>query len=237
MNPYFAEFAGTALLILMGSSINANVVLSGTKGHQSGWAIITLGWGIAVFVGVYASTALGGSGHLNPAVSVGLAVVGLMDAKLLAGYILAQMAGAMAGATLGWLAFKPHFDATHDPDAQLAVFSTSPAIRNFSSNLITEVIGTFVLVFGALTATAPETNLGALNALPVALLVMGIGMGLGGPTGYAINPARDLGPRIMHYILPISGKRDSDWQYSWIPVAGPLVGGVLAAIAYAACMG
>lgn len=229
MSVYFAEFIGTFLLITMGAAINANVVLAQTKGHNSGWTVITIGWGIAVFLGVYTATAMGGSGHLNPAVSIGLAAFGELDTALLAGYVVAQIAGAFAGAVVAWLAFLKHFDTTDDEGAILAVFSTAPAIRHRPANLLTEAIGTFVLVLGALSASAPESSLGALDALPVALLVMGIGMGLGGPTGYAINPARDLGPRIAHQLLPIAHKGSSDWAYSWVPIVGPVIGGLLGA--------
>lgn len=229
MSVYFAEFLGTFLLITVGAAINANVVLAQTKGHNSGWTVITIGWGIAVFLGVYTATAMGGSGHLNPAVSIGLAAFGGLDSALLAGYVVAQIAGAFAGAVVAWLAFLKHFDATDDEGAILAVFSTAPAIRHRPANLMTEAIGTFVLVLGALSASAPESSLGALDALPVALLVMGIGMGLGGPTGYAINPARDLGPRIAHQLLPIAHKGSSDWSYSWVPIVGPVIGGLLGA--------
>ena len=229
MSAYLAEFIGTFLLITVGASINANVLLAQTKGHNSGWTVITIGWGIAVFLGVYTATSLGGSGHLNPAVSVGLAAFGGLDSALLGGYVAAQLAGAFVGAVVAWLAFLKHFDATDDQDAILAVFSTAPAIRHRLSNAITEVIGTFVLVLGALSASAPESSMGALDALPVALLVMGIGMGLGGPTGYAINPARDLGPRIAHQLLPIARKGSSDWGYSWVPIVGPVMGGLLGA--------
>lgn len=229
MSVYFAEFIGTFLLITVGAAINANVVLAQTKGHNSGWTVITIGWGIAVFLGVYTATAMGGSGHLNPAVSIGLAAFGGLDTALLVGYVVAQIAGAFAGAVVAWLAFLKHFDATDDEGAILAVFSTAPAIRHRPSNFLTEAIGTFVLVLGALSASAPENSLGALDALPVALLVMGIGMGLGGPTGYAINPARDLGPRIAHQLLPIAHKGSSDWAYSWVPIVGPVIGGLLGA--------
>lgn len=235
MTPYIAEFIGTFLLIAVGASVNANVVLSKTKGHQSGWTIITAGWGVAVFLGVYASTSLGGSGHLNPAVTIGLATFELFDSSLTMGYIIAQLTGAFLGAIAAWLAFWAHFKETMDADAILAVFSTSPAIRHAPSNLLTEMIATFVLVFGALCASAPESSLGALDALPVALLVVGIGMGLGGPTGYAINPARDLGPRIAHQLLPIPHKKGSDWSYSWIPIFGPIVGSLIASWIFQFC--
>ena len=227
MSPYLGEFLGTFLLILMGGGVNANLDLAKTKGSDSGWLLMSWGWGMAVFLGGYTAIELGGSGHLNPAISIGMAAFGKLDSTLLLGYVFAQMAGAFCGAVGTWAAFRMHFKATENADRKLGVFSTSPAIRHASSNFLTELIGTFVLAFGALAASAPTSSLGALDALPVALLVAGIGMGLGGPTGYAINPARDLGPRIAHFVLPISGKRDSDWSYSWIPVLGPIVGALL----------
>jgi len=227
MSPYLGEFLGTFLLILMGGGVNANLDLAKTKGSDSGWLLMSWGWGMAVFLGVYTAIELGGSGHLNPAISIGMAAFGKLDSTLLLGYVFAQMAGAFCGEVGTWAAFRMHFEATENADRKLGVFSTSPAIRHASSNFLTELIGTFVLAFGALAASAPTSSLGALDALPVALLVAGIGMGLGGPTGYAINPARDLGPRIAHFVLPISGKRDSDWSYSWIPVLGPIVGALL----------
>lgn len=232
MSPYLGEFLGTFLLILMGGGVNANLDLAKTKGSDSGWLLMSWGWGMAVFLGVYTAIELGGSGHLNPAISIGMAAFGKLDSTLLLGYVFAQMAGAFCGAVGTWAAFRMHFEATENADRKLGVFSTSPAIRHASSNFLTELIGTFVLAFGALAASAPTSSLGALDALPVALLVAGIGMGLGGPTGYAINPARDLGPRIAHFVLPISGKRDSDWSYAWIPVAGPIVGALLGAGLY-----
>ncbi|MBN8864753.1 MAG: aquaporin family protein [Sphingobacteriales bacterium] len=234
MSAFLGEFIGTALLILLGGGVVANVVLKDTKGNNSGWIVITFGWGMAVFVGVYASNHLGGSGHLNPAVSIALAAFNKFDSGLLATYIGAQMAGAMAGAFLVWLIYKPHFDASTDADGKMAVFCTAPAIRKPVFNFISECIGTFVLLFGALCISKPSGSMGALDALPVAFLVLAIGLSLGGPTGYAINPARDLGPRIVHFILPIAGKRNSDWSYAWIPVAGPIAGGLLAAAVYSA---
>lgn len=212
----------------MGDGVVANVVLNKTKGHNSGWIVITFGWAMAVFLGVYASTSLGGSGHLNPAVTIALAALSDFDSSLLPTYILAQFAGAITGAIIVWLAYKQHFDSTDDKNGKLAVFCTAPAIRRPLYNLITEIIGTFVLGFGALTMSKPATTLGTLDALPVGLLVLGIGLSLGGPTGYAINPARDLGPRIAHFILPIKDKGDSDWGYSWIPVLGPIIGALFA---------
>jgi glycerol uptake facilitator protein len=229
MSPFLGEFIGTALLIIMGCGVVANVLLSKTKGNNSGLIVIAFGWGMAVFLGVYASTKLGGSGHLNPAVTIALSVFGDFDSSLLPTYIAAQFGGAIAGACIAWLAYKQHFDATSDANLKMAVFCTGPAIRNAGYNLITEIIGTFILMFGALAMSPAASSLGTLEALPVGLLVLGIGLSLGGPTGYAINPARDLGPRIAHFILPIPGKRDSDWSYSWIPVLGPLIGALIAA--------
>ncbi len=232
MSEFIGEFIGTALLIIMGSGVVANVVLTNTKGQNSGWIVITFGWAMAVFLGVYASNSLGGSGHLNPAVTIALAIFGDFDTSLTITYILAQLAGAFTGAIIVWLAYKNHFDVTQDANLKLAVFCTAPAIRNTGSNLITEFIGTFILLFGALAMSKPSASMGSLDALPVALLVLGIGLSLGGPTGYAINPARDLGPRIAHFILPIPGKRDSDWSYSWIPIIAPVLGGLAAAALY-----
>lgn len=233
MSPFIGEFIGTMLLIIMGDGVVANVVLNKTKGNNSGWIVITFGWAMAVFLGVYASTKLGGGGHLNPAVTLAMAAFNPdFDQSLLPAYVIAQLTGAIAGAIVVWLAYKQHFDETTDNNAKLAVFSTGPAIRNPGYNLITEFIGTFVLVLGALTMSNPVSSLGTLDALPVALLILGIGLSLGGPTGYAINPARDLGPRIAHFILPIKNKRDSDWGYSWIPVIGPILGGLVAAYVF-----
>jgi len=232
MNHFIGEFFGTAILIILGNGVVANVLLNQSKGHGSGWIVITFGWAIAVFTGVYTSTALGGGGHLNPAVSLALAAFSDFDSSLLVPYIGGQFAGAFTGAIIVWLAYKKHFDATTNADAIRAVFCTAPAIRNSFYNFITEAIGTFILVLGALLMSKPSASLGTLDALPVALLVLGIGLSLGGPTGYAINPARDLGPRIAHFILPIRGKENSDWKYSWIPVLGPIAGGMIAAWIY-----
>jgi len=228
MSPFIGEFIGTMLLIIMGDGVVANVVLNKTKGNNGGWIVITFGWAMAVFLGVFVSTNLGGSGHLNPAVTIAMVAFNNFDARLLPTYILAQFAGAITGAIIVWLAYKQHFDSTDDKDGKLAVFCNAPAIRGYGYNLITEIIGTFVLVFGAMAMSKPASTLGTLDALPVGLLILGIGLSLGGPTGYAINPARDLGPRIAHFILPIKNKRDSDWGYSWIPVIGPIIGGLLA---------
>ena len=234
MSHFLGEFAGTALLIIMGDGVVANVVLNKTKGNNSGWIVIALGWGMAVFLGVYTSTKLGGSGHLNPAVTIAMTAFNHFDSSLLLTYIGAQFAGAIVGAKIVWLAYKQHFDETEDKNLKLAVFCNAPAIRNTLYNLTTEIIGTFVLLFGALAMSPAASSLGTLDALPVGLLILGIGLSLGGPTGYAINPARDLGPRIAHFILPIKNKRDSDWGYSWIPVVGPVAGALLAAWVYQA---
>ena len=231
MNNFLYEMIGTAFLILLGNGVVANVVLNKTKGNNSGWIVITFGWAIAVFVGVYVSAAHSGA-HLNPAVTMALAILERTHWYDVPDYIAGQFAGAMIGSVLVWICYKKHFDETTDADAKLAVFCNSPAIPNTFFNLATEVIGTFALVFGILFISGADIKLGSLDALPVALLVLGIGLSLGGPTGYAINPARDLGPRIMHFILPIPGKRDSNWKYSYIPVLGPLLGGVLAALVF-----
>jgi glycerol uptake facilitator protein len=231
MKTLFSEFIGTALLVILGNGVVANVLLNKTKGNNSGWIVICFGWAIAVFVGVYASSA-GSGGHLNPAVTVAFAFVGRITWDSVPTYLAGQFLGAMTGALIVWVTYKKHFEETIAPDAKLAVFCTAPAIRNATSNLFSEMIGTFVLVFGVLLMAKPFNSLGALDALPVALLVLGIGISLGGTTGYAINPARDLGPRIMHALLPVRQKRDSDWSYSWVPVVGPLLGGILAALAF-----
>jgi glycerol uptake facilitator protein len=227
---FLAEFIGTAILLILGTGVVANVILKNTKGNGGGWIVIAFGWAIAVFAGVFASTRLGSAGHINPAVTIALTVFGDFDNALFLPYVLGQFTGAFTGACIAWLAYKQHFDATAEGDTKLAVFSTAPAIRNPVYNLLTEIIGTFILVLGALLMSKPFTSMGALDALPVGLLVLGIGLSLGGPTGYAINPARDLGPRIAHFLLPIPNKRDSDWSYSWIPVIGPIIGGLLAAL-------
>lgn len=232
-SPFLGEFAGTALLLTMGGGVVANVVLNKTKGNNSGWIVITFGWAMAVFLGVYASNTMGGGGHLNPAVTIAMYLFNdEFDKALMPTYIGAQFAGAFVGAVITWLCYKQHFDETTDAGLKLAVFSTGPAIRNPFFNFITEMIGTFILVFGALNMSPSESSMGTLNALPVALLVLGIGLSLGGPTGYAINPARDLGPRIAHAVLPMKNKGSSDWAYSWIPVLGPIAGAVLAALVF-----
>ncbi len=230
MSPFISEFVGTSILLLLGNGVVANVVLNKTKGNGSGWIVITFGWAMAVFVAVYASAAASGA-HLNPAVTIGLAVKN-DDWGNVPLYIGAQMLGAMFGSFLVWLSYRQHFDETENKDLKLAVFCTAPAIRNPLNNFISEVIGTFMLMMGVLFLSAPENKLGSLDALPVALLVLAIGLSLGGSTGYAINPARDLGPRMLHFILPIKNKRDSDWGYSWIPVIAPVVGAVLAVFVF-----
>lgn len=227
MSPFLAEFIGTMFIILLGNGVVANVLLAKSKGQNGGWIVITFGWAIAVFVGVYSSATVSGA-HLNPAISIALAAIGKFEWALVPSYILAQLLGAMTGSFLMWLAYKKHFDEVNDADAMMAIFCTAPAIRNTVANLATEIIGTFVLMLGVLFIAAPQNSLGALDALPVALLVLGIGLSLGGPTGYAINPARDLGPRIIHFILPIKNKRNSDWSYSWVPVVGPVIGALIA---------
>lgn len=229
MTPLMAEFLGTALLILLGCGVVANVVLQGTKGQGGGWIVITLGWGMAVFVGVVVSAG-GSGGHLNPAVSIGLAVAGKFPWASVPGYVAAQLVGAMAGAALVWLMYRPHFAVTDDPTAKLAVFATGPAIADVGSNLLSEILGTFVLVFMALSIASPEGGLGSLDALPIGLVVLVIGLGLGGTTGYAINPARDLGPRLVHAFFPIAGKGDSGWSYAWVPVVGPIIGAIAAGL-------
>jgi glycerol uptake facilitator protein len=245
MHAYLAEFLGTALLVLLGNGVVANVLLPKTKGNGSGWIVIAFGWGMAVFVAVRCVDSFSGA-HLNPAVTVGLAAAGNFSWSQAPAYIAAQMVGALVGAVLVFVFYRDHYAASDDSDAKLATFATAPAIRNYPNNLFSEVIGTMVLVLAALLAVDPsitmesgaETNqtgtlklgLGALGALPVGLLVLSIGLSLGGTTGYAINPARDLGPRIAHALLPVPGKRDSDWGYAWVPVVGPLLGSVLAVI-------
>lgn len=228
---FIAEFIGTMLLILLGDGVVANVVLNKTKGANSGWIVITMGWGMAVFVAVFCVADVSGA-HINPAVTLGLAITGNCEWPEVPIYLLAQFAGAAAGAGLVWLMYADHFTVTKDPDSKLAVFCTAPAIRRPHMNLISEIIGTAVLVYAVLHIASPEGGLGSLDALPVGLLVLVIGLSLGGTTGYAINPARDLSPRIMHHFLPIAGKRDSDWSYAWIPVVGPFIGGILAAVCF-----
>jgi glycerol uptake facilitator protein len=243
MEQYIAEFVGTAILILLGDGVVANVLLKNSKGEGSGWIVIAFGWGMAVAIAVYSVGAVSGA-HINPAVTIGLATIGEFPLADVPGYIVAQVLGAMFGAALVYATYLPHWGITDDPGLKLAVFSTGPQVREFPQNLITEVIGTAMLLLGVLGITAGAGGAVGVNAseqlaalygngiapLIVGLLVLAIGLSLGGPTGYAINPARDLGPRIAHALLPIPGKGSSDWEYSWVPVVGPIVGGILGAL-------
>jgi glycerol uptake facilitator protein len=231
MTAFTGEFIGTAILIILGDGVVANVLLNKTNGFNSGWIVITTGWAMAVFTAVFISAPASGA-HLNPAVSIALACAGKFSWSLVPQYILAQMLGAMAGALTVWLAYKQHFDATENAANKLAVFCTGPAIRNPVHNVLTETIGTFVFIVAVLHIIAPADALGSISALPVAFVVFAVGLSLGGPTGYAINPARDLGPRIMHAFLPIKNKGTSDWKHSWIPVFGPVIGAVIAALIF-----
>jgi glycerol uptake facilitator protein len=235
MTPFLAEYIGTGVLVLLGNGVVANVVLTDTKGQNSGWIVITTGWAMAVYVGVWIAVPYSGA-HLNPAVTIGLAAAGKLAWSSVPTYIIAQLLGAMTGAFGVWLVYRDHFNRTVDPALQLAAFSTAPAIRNTLSNVISEIVGSFVLLFTVLffvgaeiTDTKTKIGLGSLGALPVAFLIWSIGLSLGGTTGYAINPARDLGPRIMHFLLPMKNKKGSNWGYAWIPVFGPILGGLLAA--------
>lgn len=241
---YLAEFVGTLILILLGDGVVAGVLLRYSKAEDAGWIVITFGWGLAVAMAVYSVGWVSGA-HINPAVTVGLASIGAFEWAMVPGYIIAQLLGAFTGAVLVWLAYRDHWAATEDPGLKLAVFCTAPGIRNPVSNVITEIIGTAMLVFGVVAIganaaqidQASEIDLSAIFStgfvpLLVGFLVLSIGLSLGGPTGYAINPARDLGPRIAHAILPIPGKGGSDWGYSWIPVVAPIIGGVLGGLAY-----
>lgn len=230
MSPYVAEFFGTMVLILLGNGVVASVLLKGTKSENSGWLTIVLGWGLAVTLGIYAVGRISGA-HLNPAVTIGLWAAGDFESDLIIGYILGQFAGAFAGATLVWIHFHPHWNLTNNDALKLAVFCTAPAVRSPVSNLISEILATTVLITGVLFIGANKFAEG-LNPLIVGALVTSIGLSLGGTTGFAINPARDLGPRIAHAILPIPGKGSSDWSYSWIPVAGPTIGALLGAGLY-----
>lgn len=236
MSPFMAEFLGTAVLILLGNGVVANVVLKDTKGHNSGWIVITTGWALAVFTAVVIAGKFSGA-HLNPAVTLGLAITGAFAWNSVLMYVLAQLLGAMAGAGIVYLFYYDHYLITDDASAKLATFCTSPALRRGSLNFVNEVIGTFILIAAVLYVSGPNfttaqgelPGLGALGALPVALVVFAIGLSLGGTTGYAINPVRDFGPRCMHSILPIKGKGHSEWTYAWVPILGPLVGACLAA--------
>jgi glycerol uptake facilitator protein len=248
MHPVFAEFIGTCILVIFGDGVVANVLLARTKGQGGGgggaWIVITLGWGMAVFVAVSSVSAYSGA-HINPAISIALATAGKFPWESVPGYVLAQMLGAFLAAILVFLFYSRHFPLTDDPNLKLAVFCTAPNVPNQATAFFCETLATFLLVFPTLLMVEPgfqlpltdnpphsvKMGLGALGALPAALLVLAIGLSLGGTTGYAINPARDLGPRVAHALLPIPGKRDSDWGYSWIPVAAPILGGILAALA------
>jgi glycerol uptake facilitator protein len=239
MSPFLAELLGTMLLIILGDGVVANVVLNRTKGQNSGWIVITAGWAFAVTVAVYAVGSFSGA-HINPAVTIALAAIGKFAWAKVPMYIAAQLLGALLGGAIVWLAYWPHWAVTDNAASKLAVFSTAPAIRNTTANLLTEVIGTFVLVLGVLTILTPK-NLNPTHGWDVGfgpflvgILVWAIGLSLGGPTGYAINPARDLGPRVAHALLPIAGKGASDWGYAWIPVVGPIIGGLIAAVVYQA---
>jgi glycerol uptake facilitator protein len=250
MNPILAEFIGTTILIIFGNGVVANVVLSKTKGNNGGWIVITAGWALAVFVGVFSSQSFSGA-HLNPSVTLAMAQAGKFAWSAVPGYVLAQLAGGLVGGVLVYAFYREHFKLSDDPNAKLACFCTAPNIRNQWQAFFCEAMGTFLLVLpvflmtdakiklpGAAGATSDVIiGLGTLGALPVGLLVFAIGLSLGGTTGYAINPARDLGPRLAHALLPIPGKRDSDWAYAWVPVLGPMLGGVLAALVHVLLIG
>lgn len=245
MDAYLAEFIGTAILILLGNGVVANVLLTKTKGNDGGWIVITAGWGFAVYTAVLCVAEVSGA-HINPAVTIGLAVAGEFETTLVAGYIAAQMAGAVLGGVLVYIFYKSHYDATEEADLKLATFCTGPNIRNLPLNTFCEAVGTFVLVYAVLRMSEPTVQmfdgpevpigLGSVGALRVGLVVFAIGLSLGGTTGYAINPARDLGPRIAHAFLPISGKGSSDWGYSLVPIIGPCIGATLAALLHRAAL-
>lgn len=230
MAAIFGEFIGTMILIVLGSGVCAAVNLNKSKAQGSGWIVIAFGWAMGVAMAAYISGFMGPA-HLNPAVTVAMAMTGNLEMGLVVPFIIAQMLGAIVGAVLIWLAYLPHWAVTEDQDAILGTFATAPAIRNYPANLMTEILGTFVLVLGLLTFTQNEFA-GGVNVLAVGGLILAIGLSLGGPTGYAINPARDLGPRIAHAILPIANKGGSDWAYSWVPIVGPMIGGVIAVLVY-----
>lgn len=237
MSPFLAELIGTMLLIILGDGVVANVVLTQSKGQNSGWMVITTGWALAVTFAVYCVGSISGA-HLNPAVTIAMLCLGKIAAPVAGQYIVAQIIGGILGGIVVWLAYLPHWEVTKDKGAKLAVFCTAPAIRKPAFNVITEVIGTFMLVLGVLAILNPA-NLVAGSGFDVGfgpflvgVIVWSIGLSLGGPTGYAINPARDLGPRIAHALLPIAGKGDSDWGYAWVPIVGPILGGILAALFY-----
>jgi glycerol uptake facilitator protein len=237
MTPFIAESIGTMILVTLGDGVVANVLLNKSKGQNAGWIVVTAGWAFAVTIAVYCTVAISGA-HLNPAVTLGMAAIGKFDWSLVPGYIAAQVIGGILGGVLVWLAYLPHWKETSDQPTKLGVFCTAPAIRNAPANLLTEIIGTFVLVVGLLAILTPQNLVpdsgfkeGFGPAL-VGVLVWAIGLSLGGPTGYAINPARDLGPRIAHALLPIAGKGGSDWGYAWIPIIGPIAGGIAGAFLY-----
>ena len=245
MEAYIGEFIGTMILIILGDGVVAGVLLRNSKAENSGWIVITFGWAMAVAVAVYCMGQFSGA-HINPAVTISLAVTNQFDWALVPGYIIAQFLGAFVGGVIVWLAYLPHWEETEDAGLKLGVFCTAPAIYNTPANVVTEIIGTFVLVFGisgiVANAGAVPGDLAAviasgLNPLLLGLLVLGIGLSLGGPTGYAINPARDLGPRIAHAVLPIAGKGGNDWGYSWIPVVGPIIGGIIGAVLFTLLFG
>lgn len=243
MNPYLAEFIGTTILVIFGNGVVANVVLARTKGQNSGWIVITAGWALAVFVGVFCSQPFSGA-HLNPAVTIAMATANKLAANKVAGYIAAQMLGGIIGGALVFFFYREHFKVSEDANRKLACFCTAPNIRSLPQAFFCEALGTFLLIlpvflmtdvtikFPVISGSSQDVSigLGTLGAIPVGLLVFGIGLSLGGTTGYAINPARDLGPRIAHAFLPVPGKRDSDWTYAWVPVVAPIVGGLLAAL-------
>jgi glycerol uptake facilitator protein len=238
MSEFTAEFIGTMILVLLGDGVVANVCLKGTKGCNAGWIVITMGWGLAVFTAVMITEQFSGA-HINPAVTIGLAAAGKFPLAQVPWFLAAQFLGGATGALLVWLFYKNHFDVSTDPGAILGTFATGPAIRQPLFNLLSEVVGTFVLLMAVLYAASPKitstagemkVGLGSLGAIPVAFVVIGIGLSLGGTTGYAINPARDLGPRLIHHLVPIPHKGTSDWSYSWVPIIGPIVGALLAAL-------
>lgn len=232
---FLFEFIGTAILILLGDGVVASSILKGSKGYNGGWVVITMAWGFAVMCGVFIAGPYSGA-HLNPAVSIGLAAAGVFPWAYVPAYIVAQLLGGFVGAILVYLFYKDHYDATDDAATKLGTFCTMPAIMNKPRNFFCEIIGTFLLVFVilvlAVKGNAPEIGMGSLGAFPVTFLIMAIGMSLGGTTGYAINPARDFPPRLAHFLLPIKGKGDSGWGYSWVPVVGPIVGACVAALVY-----